>query len=44
MIPLKINKHFEVSFHGTVLPFGLAVNLQIKDGGKPMLDVEEVAG
>ena len=33
----------ELDFYGIILPFSLAVNLQIKDGRKAMLDIKEVA-
>ena len=43
MALLEVNKDLEVNFYNIVLPFGLAVNLQIKDGKKPTFDAKEVA-
>ena len=43
IVLLEIDKSLEVGFHGTVLPFGLAVGLRIEGGEKPTLHAEEVA-
>lgn len=34
----KIDKNLEVSFHNTVLPFCLAINLGIENGEEPLFN------
>lgn len=41
VILLTVNKRFEICIHGAVLPFGLAVCLRVKGGGKLLLNVKK---
>lgn len=43
VILLSVDKNMRVRFHGTVLPFGLAIFLRIEDYRKLLLDVKKVA-
>ena len=42
IVLIKIDKNLKKNFYSIVLPFSLAVSLQIKGVEKPMLDAEEV--
>lgn len=43
VILLLVDKNMWVKFHGTVLPFGLAIFLKIEDYRELLLDVKKVA-
>ena len=43
IILLKVDKGLKISFHCTILPFSLAIYLQVKDGGESPLDAKEIA-
>ena len=43
IILLKVDKGLEVSFYCIILPLSLAVYLQVKSGGKFLLDIEKIA-
>ena len=42
IILLKVNKNLEVSFYHTILPFNLAVCLQVKGNKEFLFDVKEI--
>ena len=42
IILLEIDKCLEVDFHCTILIFGLAVSLKMKESGKAAFDPEEI--
>ena len=43
VILFKVDEGLEVGLHGAVLPLCLTISLQVKRGGEPTLNAEEVA-
>ena len=39
----SIDDSLEICFYYTIMPLGLAAYLYVKDGRKPLLDVQEIA-